>query len=208
MTWDVVSLAGLVGAVAFGLSGFLAAARKELDILGIFIITLMTANGGGVLRDVLVGRIPILLQSSTPFFIAIGVFLLGWLLRLDRKDALERNKLFVLCDAVGLVAFSVTGAMVGIEFGLPLFGVMALSFLTATGGGIIRDIMLGEIPFVLNSDFYGSVSLIIALALYGLHATGYLTEIATGIVLASALALRLLAYARGWHVPRLQLPKK
>lgn len=208
MAWDMVTLAGWIGAVAFAFSGFLIGARKELDIVGIFILCMMTANGGGALRDVLVGRMPLVLQNSTPFLIAIGVMLLGWVLRLHHRESPESHKLFVLCDAIGLVAFSVTGTMVGIEYGLPLFGVMVLAFLTATGGGIIRDIFVGEIPVILNSDFYGSVALLVALVLYALHSFGLLTEAAIGIVLAAALTLRLLAYARKWQVPRLRLPEK
>lgn len=208
MAWDVVSLAGWIGTVAFAFSGFLVGARKRLDIVGIFILCMMTANGGGALRDVLVGRIPLVLQNSSPFLIAFGVMLLGWALRLHHKESIENHKLFVLSDAIGLVAFSVTGAMVGIEYELPLFGVMVLAFITATGGGIIRDILVGEIPVILNSDFYGSVALIVALALFGLHMADMLTETAIGIVLAAALSLRLLAYARKWQVPHLKLPEK
>lgn len=208
MTWDVVSLAGLIGTVAFAFSGFLVGARKRLDIVGIFILCMVTANGGGALRDVLVNRVPLVLQDSTPFLISFGVMLLGWALCLHNKESIENHKLFVLSDAIGLVAFSVTGAMVGIEYDLPLFGVMVLAFLTATGGGIIRDIFVGEIPVILNSDFYGSVALLIALALFGLHTAEKLTEVNIGIVLGAALVLRLIAYSRNWQVPRLKLRDK
>lgn len=208
MAWDVVGVAGFIGTVAFAFSGFLVGARKRLDIVGIFILCMVTANGGGALRDVLVNRVPLVLQNSTPFIISFVVMLLGWALCLHNKQSVENHKLFVLSDAIGLVAFSVTGAMVGIEYDLPLFGVMVLAFLTATGGGIIRDIFVGEIPVILTSDFYGSVALLVALALFGLHHFGQLTELYVGIVLGAALVLRLIAYSRNWQVPRLKLRDK
>lgn len=206
MEWGVVAVAGWVGAVAFALSGFLAGARKHLDLVGIFIVMMLTGNGGGALRDIMLGRVPLVLQSSLPFLLALGVLSVGWGLRLERFARIERHGLFVLCDAVGLVAFSLTGANAGIEAGLPIFGVMALAFLTAVGGGILRDVLLGDIPALLSSDFYGSVALVVAAGLVGLQALGWRSEFTTTGLLAFALGLRLLAWHKGWQLPRLRLP--
>ncbi len=205
MEWDIVSAAGWVGSVAFALSGFLAGARKHLDLVGIFIVMMLTGNGGGALRDVMLGRVPLVLQSSTPFLLALGVMVFGWLLRLERFARIERHGLFVLCDAVGLVAFSLTGASAGIEAGLPIFGVMVLAFLTAVGGGIVRDVLLGDIPAILSSDFYGSVALVVAAGLVGLQECGWRNELTTTALLAFALGLRLVAWHLGWQLPRLRL---
>ncbi len=206
MEWDIVAVAGWVGSLAFALSGFLAGARKHLDLVGIFIVMMLTGNGGGALRDVMLGRVPQVLQSSVPFLLALSVLSAGWLLRLERFARIERHGLFVLCDAVGLVAFSLTGANAGIEAGLPVFGVMVLAFLTAVGGGIVRDVLLGDIPALLSSDFYGSVALVVATGLVGLQEMGWRSESSITALLAFALGLRLLAWSRGWQLPRLRLP--
>lgn len=200
--FDIVAISGFIGSVAFALSGFLVGARKQLDVVGIFILCLLTANGGGAVRDILLNRPPLVLETSTPFLIVITVMLLAWAVRLERFATLERKIFFILCDAIGLAAFSVTGAMAGIEAGLPLFGVMALAFITATGGGIIRDMLVREVPLILSSDFYGTVALIVAAALFGLHHYGLGSQFVTGTVLLAALALRMVAYTRQWHLPR------
>lgn len=207
MEWSVFEIAGIVGSTAFALSGFLAGVRRHLDAMGIFIVSMLTANGGGALRDVLVNKTPLVLQNALPVWIVSAVVLLGWVLRLHRRGDIERHSLFVLCDAVGLVAFSVTGALVGIEAGLPVFGVMVLAFLTATGGGILRDVLLREVPALLSSDFYGTVSLLVAAAILVLERTGHLSEGSILAVLVGALAVRLIAYRYGWQLPRLRTPE-
>lgn len=207
MEWTVFEIAGMVGSAAFALSGFLAGVRRHLDAMGIFIVSMLTANGGGALRDVLVNQTPRVLQDPMPFWIVLAVVTAGWLLRLHRRNGIERHSLFVLGDAVGLVAFSVTGALVGIEAGLPLFGVMVLAFLTANGGGILRDVLLGEVPALLSSDFYGTVSLLVAACIAGLDHYGQLSEASILAVLVGALVLRLVAYKRRWQLPRLRRPE-
>jgi uncharacterized membrane protein YeiH len=205
MDYSIVSIAGWVGSIAFALSGYLAGARKQLDAMGIFIVAILTANGGGAVRDVLIGKTPQVLQSNTPFLLVSAVVLAAWLLKLHRHTQLERHKLFVLSDAVGLVAFALTGASAGIAAGLPVFGVMALAFITASGGGMLRDALLRDMPAILSSDFYGTVALALAAALYGLHYFGQMSELNTALLFISALILRIIAYLRGWQLPRLKM---
>jgi len=80
---------------------------------------------------------------------------------------------------------------------------MVLSFLTASGGGIIRDLMVNEIPAILNSDFYGSVAILIALSLFALESIGMRTEFTMTLVLVLGLALRLIAWHKSWQLPRI-----
>ena len=203
MSLDIVLVAGWIGSVAFALSGYLVATRKGLDAMGVFIVAMLTANGGGAVRDVLIGRVPLVLQSDTPFLLTLGVIFAAWAFKLGRAPTLEQRTLFVLCDAVGLVAFALTGASAGITAGLPIFGVMVLAFLTAAGGGILRDVMLREVPAILSSDFYGTVAIALAMGLYALHAFAMDSQIAISLLFGAALALRILAYFRGWRLPRL-----
>ena len=205
MSWDVISITGLIGSFAFALSGFFVGARKQFDLVSVFVLCMLTANGGGAVRDILLNETPLVLLSSTPFLIVGIVVVFGWLFRLERYESLERNTLFILCDAIGLAAFSVTGAVAGIGAGLPVFGVMVIAFITATGGGIIRDVLVGEVPLIIrNSDFYGTLALLVALVLYALHAQDLLTPLTTSLVLVAALALRMVAYHRKWRVPSIK----
>ena len=154
----VFTTASTAGSIAFALSGFMAAARKQLDVMGIFILAFLTANGGGVVRDLLVGRTPAIMHSMLPFWLAAGTVMLAMAFRRQDRASMEHNQIFIISDSVGLVAFGITGALIGIEKGLHFFGVVTLFFLTATGGGIARDMLVYEVPLVLHGDFYGSVS--------------------------------------------------
>ncbi len=195
--------ASFVGSIAFALSGFLIGARKRQDIMGIFILAFLTANGGGVLRDLLVSRPPIILSSTEPFWLTGAVIVLAGLLRLQRFENLERNWLFIMSDAVGLVAFGITGALIGIDAGVHFFGVLILSLLTATGGGIIRDLLVNEVPEILHGGFYGSVAILLGITVYVLHINGWTSPVSLLIVFVSALAIRLIAYRYNWQLPKL-----
>lgn len=199
---DIFSAASFIGSVAFALSGFFAGVRHKLDFMGIFIVSMLTANGGGAIRDVLVGRTPNVLKDINAFYLVCVVIALAWVFKLYRFATLERSAWFVMSDAVGLVAFGLTGAIIGIEAELTIFGVMVLSFLTASGGGIIRDLMVNQVPSILNSDFYGSVAILIALSLYGLEQFEMRTETNMAIVLIIALVIRLIAWHKEWQLPR------
>lgn len=199
----IFDAASIAGSIAFALSGFLVGARKRMDIMGIFILAFLTANGGGILRDLLVDRPPAIMNSTLPFWIATGTMAFAMLFRLHNVATLERGRVFVISDAVGLVAFGITGALIGIEKELHFFGVVALSFLTATGGGIVRDVLAKEVPLVLHSDFYGSVALLLGVVVYALHSAGLMNPVSLVVVFAAGLALRLVAYKKGWSLPKL-----
>lgn len=195
--------ASLAGGIAFALSGFLAGTKKNLDWMGLFILSFLTANGGGILRDVLTDRPPVILLSNEPFLIAVAVTLLGSLFKLHRKSAIQNQWLFVICDAVGLAAFAITGALVGMAINAPFFGFITLAFLTAAGGGILRDILVNEIPEVLHSGFYGSIAILIAIAIYLLNMQDIATPINLLGVFVSGLIIRLVAYNYQWKLPKL-----
>lgn len=205
MDFDIFAIANIIGSIAFALSGYLVGVRKHLDFMGIFIVSMLTANGGGALRDVLVNRVPAVLSDPMAFFLVCAVLICAGFLRVHKKTGMEKHSLMVLTDAIGLVAFSVTGTMIGIEAGLPVFGVMVLSFLTATGGGIIRDILVNETPSLLSSDFYGTISLLVAMTIYGLHVFGLDHELTIAGVFIAFLGLRLLAYRLGWKLPHVKM---
>lgn len=201
---QVMHAAAIVGGVAFALSGFLVGARKSLDIMGIFILAFLAANGGGVIRDLLVGREPAILRSAEPFWIAAGVTALAIAFKIHRLESVERRWFFVVCDAVGLVAFSITGALVAIDEQAHFFGFLTLSFLTATGGGILRDLLVGNIPEIMHSGFYGSIAILLGVAIYAAHMAGFLTPASLLLIFATFLTLRLVAYHFSWRLPKIQ----
>lgn len=196
-------VAGTIGTVSFTIAGFLVGVKKHLDIMGVFIVAALTAFGGGTIRDVILGRIPAVFVSSIPLLTMILVMLVVFCLKLHRKNNLERKFIFVVSDSIGLVAFSITGALLGIDASLSIFGVMFLAFLTAVGGGIVRDMLVNDIPCLFKSGVYGSVALLVGFMLYCLAETEYISVISIGAVGTIALSLRLTAYVKDWHLPKL-----
>lgn len=198
----VMYIASLTGGIAFALSGYLAGTRKNLDWMGLFILAFLTANGGGILRDVLADRTPVILLTNEPFLIALGVTFLGSMLKLGRDSMVENRWLFISCDAIGLVAFAITGALVAMDIHAPFFGFITLAFLTATGGGILRDVLVNTIPEVLHSGFYGSIAVLVAIAIYVLNMLGLVSAASLFAVFATGLIIRLIAYRWRWSLPR------
>ena len=149
--------ADIIGITAFSLSGFLVAIKNKLDVLGIVLASALTALGGGIIRDTILGVPPFAFSSLYPAITLFSTLVAAFVFRLYKKRSLEQQWMFVVSDTIGLVAFSITGAVLAINANYNFFGLMTLSFITAMGGGVTRDIMINQVPSVLISDFYGSI---------------------------------------------------
>lgn len=201
--FNLVVFADILGIIAFSLSGFLVGVRNKLDLLGIIIAASITALGGGVVRDAILNRTPFAFTEYYPAITVILTIITAIVFRLYRSEQLERKRLFVISDTIGLVAFSITGALLAMDAGFNFFGVTILSFLTAVGGGVIRDTMINKVPSVLVTDFYGSIALIVAILLVIANKIIGLGTLEVAIIAAFAIILRLLAYYKEWHLPKL-----
>jgi uncharacterized membrane protein YeiH len=195
---DIFLLTDILGIIAFSLSGFLVGVRNRLDLLGIVIAASLTALGGGILRDALLHRTPFAFSEYYPASTVVIVVLIAFAFQSLRSDKIEHKWLFVVSDTVGLVAFSITGALLAISAGFNVFGIIILSFL-----GVTRDIMINKVPAVLVSDFYGSIALIVALMLAALNYLNLMTDLAIMIVALLTVLLRLVAYKQQWHLPKM-----
>jgi len=194
-------IAEFIGIIAFSMSGFFVAARAKLDLLGVLIATFLTALGGGIIRDIAVHKTPFTFTYNYPALIVIGVLILLILFKFHRRDSIENKALFIISDSIGLISFSITGALIAIEASLNLTGVLALSFVTAVGGGIARDVIINEVPFVLKTGFYGTISLLIGLSIYILKFFNLISFYTIFTVFSLAIILRLIAYYKKWSIP-------
>lgn len=194
----------LVGTVSFSISGYLIGARKRFDLLGIVILALLTAVGGGLIRDALVGRMPGVFLDASPIGACFVTLIAAWLIRLHRRSQTALRRIFILADSIGLVAFAIAGAQLGISLEINLFGVCFLGFVTAVGGGLVRDMMVNEVPFILHRDFYGTVAILAAAMLYLGHQMGTDNMLAQWSIFAVCLALRLFAHSRELALPRIR----
>lgn len=204
MNNDILLLiADSIGIVAFTLSGLFIAKKNRLDLLGLFIISFLTALGGGVIRDIIIDRPPMSFTHFLPALLVVSIIGIGLLFKLHRKSEIESHYLFIFSDTLGLVSFAITGALLGIGADFHIIGVMFLALITAVGGGVVRDMLLNEVPLLLKSDFYGSIALLVGMILYLLHLANLLNSVSILTVFIGGIVLRLIAFYRNWHLPKL-----
>jgi len=190
----------LGGTFVFALAGATAGARRQLDIFGIAVLSFATACSGGIARDLLIGATPPAALSDWRY---VAASLLAALLAFRWHSLIQRMQSPVrLFDAAGLALFAVTGALKALAFGLHPVMAALLGMLTGIGGGMVRDVLLAQVPMVLRSDLYA----IAALAGASVVAIGSQFGLApAATALAGAVlcfALRLFAIRRAWQLPK------
>ncbi len=199
----------LIGVVAFAVSGAMVSVKKNMDIFGVTFLGLITAFGGGILRDTLIGRVPPAFFTNYWMVLAgaVAALIVFWVARIlkqryfSREDAIEHiNNVF---DALGLGAFAVTGARVTVEAGFEKqwLLVLMMGLITAIGGGLLRDLMLREIPFVLNKRIYAIAALVGTAVYYVLHLIGAAEWLSALAGILTTFLLRLLATHYKWNLP-------
>jgi uncharacterized membrane protein YeiH len=190
----------LAGTFAFALNGSLTALRAaRLDIVGVVALGMITALGGGIIRDVLLGSLPPATFSDWRYLaVAAG----GGLITFVFGRRLERlNTPIILLDAVGLSLFAVTGASKAIDFGLGPAQAVILGTITGVGGGTLRDVLIRQIPSVLRSELYAipamvGATIVVVASLLG--ASGPATAIAAAAV---CFGIRMLGVRFGLNAP-------
>jgi len=201
---EILYFIDIIGIISFAISGFLISIKHDLDMLGIFLMAFVTALGGGIIRDTIAGRIPYSFTDSILPLVVLVTLIIAIILKLHKKENLDRKELFIFSDSIGLISFSISGALVALSIGANFFGVVILSFITAIGGGIIRDVLINHIPLVLSKDFYGTVAIIIAILMYTLNSIDMLNNMSVLSVFIFGLVLRVMARKYKWKLPKLQ----
>ncbi|WP_267642492.1 trimeric intracellular cation channel family protein [Haloarchaeobius amylolyticus] len=190
-----------LGTVAFGAAGASKGVEKDLDYLGVSVLGVVTALGGGITRDLLVGKVPGALLSELDMTLALaGVGVAIVLAHLEAGDIAD-SPLLTIPDAIGLAAFAGTGAIVGYQAGLSPFGVVITATLTGTGGGAIRDLLAQEVPSILHEDFYATCALAGGAVFWVVREAGGPQVWATALSVGLALGLRLAAMRYDWSLP-------
>ncbi|MGJ7439757.1 trimeric intracellular cation channel family protein [Aquipuribacter sp. MA13-6] len=193
-------VAELLGVTVFALSGGLVAARRGMDLFGAVVLALVAGLGGGIIRDVLLGATPPANLSNVwalGLAALAGVVAFYWDLGVDRF----RRAVLVL-DAGGLGLFTVNGAVTALVAGAPPLAAVLLGLLTGIGGGVLRDLLSGQVPVVLQDDIYAVPSLAGSVAVVLLWQAGWWGVTASILVAVSVFAVRLLARMRRWHLRR------
>lgn len=197
----------LIGAAAFAISGAMAAIKRKADIFGVVFLGVITALGGGVIRDVLIGQLPPKMFISYAYLLAsllvsLIVFFDAYIRRekyFANKDKLsEINNIF---DAVGLAVFTISGMNTAMGVSDNVILILTLGVITGVGGGMLRDMMTNTMPKVLRKRVYAVASLIGGALYYVLHLIGVNDILSAVIGMVTIFVLRVLATVYKWNLP-------
>lgn len=189
----------MIAITAEAMSGALAAGRRNMDMFGVALISFVTALGGGTVRDMLLGNFPVS-WTQHPIYI-YTVIVAGLLTMLVARFMHHLKTLFLVLDAMGLIAFTVIGCDVALRLDYATPVVVMAGITTGIFGGILRDILCNRTPMVLMKELYASVSLLVALLYLGLMQLGVDHDINLLASFSSGLALRLAAIRWGLSLP-------
>lgn len=200
----------IIGTIAFSSSGAMTAFKRDMDIFGVNVLAIVTAVGGGCIRDLIIGRTPPVMFTK-PIYAMIAMitcnllFLIFYWKRelLNNKFLTVYEKWLQLLDAVGLGIFTVTGVRTGIEAGYQddLFLLLFLGVITGVGGGVLRDILATQKPYILVKHIYACACLIgaaLCILCWNLNSI-----LAMGIGAGAVLFIRLLAIVSHWNLPHI-----
>ena len=194
MAWDVFSL---IGTVAFAISGAIVAMEEEYDLFGVYILGIVTAFGGGAIRNILIGLPVSTLWNQELMFqfalLAITVFFL-----IPHHLFKQWSRWGYVTDAIGLSAFAIQGAMHAVHLELPIVAVIVAAVLTGAGGGVVRDLLAGRRPIILRHEIYAvwaaSAGFLIGLEIFK-------GDLFLYFLFVSITVLRVCSYTKGWSLP-------
>ena len=188
-----------LGVIAFAVTGALVASRKEMDVIGFIVLGTVTGIGGGTLRDLLLG-LPVFWIREPAYLVACA--LVSVLVFFAAHIPRSRYRFLLWLDAIGLALFAVTGAEKAVQAGAGYTVAVAMGVLTATVGGIVRDVLGGGTPVILTKEIYASAALAGAVVYVASIAIGAAREPALGAGFAVGLLVRAAALRYGWSLPR------
>lgn len=200
----MIEILDIIGVFVFAISGVLAAINKKLDLFGVFIIAFVTALGGGTLRDVLIGRTPVGWMQDLNY---VYLIIAGYVIAIFFRNYLNKLRLSLfLFDTIGLGVFTLIGIEKGLEYGLHPVICIALGTITATFGGLIRDILCNEIPLLLRKGtIYATICIIGGILFFILKGVGLKDSINELVTSLFIIAFRLAAVKYKMSLPVLTI---
>lgn len=205
---SIIFFMEILGTIAFAASGAMVGIRKRMDIFGICVLGVVTAVGGGMTRDVILGKLPSALQKPVYVEVSVVTALAIFILLYVKQDLLSGkmgtfyDKTMLIMDSVGLGIFTTLGVMTGIDNGYEwnTFLLVFIGMLTGVGGGLMRDMMAGEEPYIFVKHIYACASLVGALGCVWIYREwGRLPAVFIGAFIV--MAIRFLAAHYRWNLP-------
>ncbi|WP_404450140.1 trimeric intracellular cation channel family protein [Sutcliffiella horikoshii] len=198
MTWEVFSI---IGTIAFAISGAIVAMEEEYDILGVYILGIVTAFGGGAVRNLLIG-VPISALWEQGMLFQVALVAMTTVFLFPNNLLKHWRKWGNFFDAIGLAAFAIQGALFASGMNHPISAVVVAAVLTGSGGGIIRDLLAGRRPLVLRAEIYAAWAILAGLIIgFGIASS----PIELYILFVGIVSLRVLSYTYKWRLPNRSL---
>lgn len=198
-----LTLIDYLGTFAFAISGIRLASAKKFDWFGAYVVGLVTAIGGGTTRDVLLGITPFWMQQPS-YLIITGIALLAVIL--FGKYLIRINNTFFIFDSIGLGLFVVVGIGRSLDEGLPYWVAIVMGMITGSTGGIIRDILINEVPLIFRKDIYALACVIGGIVLFLCDQTNLAPQVSQTIAILSIILIRILAVKYHLSLPVLKGP--
>lgn len=197
---EIIYTFDLLGTVAFAASGALAGVRRGMDLLGVVVLGIVTATGGGVMRDVLLNDTPpFCFKNELYLYLAVIASVIVFL----TPRSFERmNRAMLLLDALGLGTFLVIGTSKALSFHLGFMGAVIMGVMTGTCGGLVRDLLSNEIPLILQREIYASACAVGGALFYLLNQAQVPSWINLLVSATIVIAIRCAAIVKGWELPR------
>lgn len=210
---DFIHIMEIVGTIAFAVSGALVAIGANLDIFGVVFVSCITAVGGGIIRDMLLGvHPPFIFVNYHWCIVAMAVAVAVFIIAYFKRREFAQFRLFIeginnIFDAFGLAAFTVTGAEVAytVGYGDNGFIVIAIGMITGVGGGIFRDVFINQTPYVLKKHIYAIASILGGLLYYFCKKWDIAEGWTVGLSVALVVIIRILATERKWSLPKIRI---
>ena len=213
MNESILFVLGIIGAVSFAISGALVAIKSKFDLFGVIIIGCVTATGGGVIRDVLIGQTPPMLFKA-PYLgiiaaaLSVAVFYFVYFRKKDFYELSEKiEKINNVFDSIGLAAFTVTGTEIAFTSGFSdnILLSVSVGVLTSVGGGILRDVLTENPPYIFTKHVYAVVAIFGAAIYYALRILSVSTIISSAASIIIIVGVRMLATKYRWKLPKIRI---
>lgn len=188
----------IVGTIAFAISGIRLAAAKKFDWFGAYIVGLVTAIGGGTLRDILLGTTPFWMVNGW-YLTVTGISLLYVIL--FRRQLVRLNSTFFFFDTIGLALFVVIGIQKTLEFEFPMWIAIIMGTITGAFGGVVRDILINEVPLIFRKDVYGTACIAGGIIYWITYSAGTTSAVQQLSCAFTVIIIRLLAVKYKWSIP-------
>jgi len=197
----VVFFVEVIAVLACAISGFAEAQRKNMDLVGVYVVAFLTAFGGGTLRDVLLDRRPFFWVEHEQYPIIILALTLVATPLLRFAQRIIPNAVFVIADAVGLAFFSIIGVALALDSGMSPFVASMMGVVTGVFGGVLRDVVLNEVPLVLRDGRPYAIAAFLGCWLYLLMLqAGSSSDLALWTAAAVTIGFRLVAWRYDWSI--------